>query len=89
MDHDASRAGSVEDVNTQTVSEKYTIMPSAGLLLFPEDVEKDDDMHAPDPSDRDKLTCSDLFSKRGCVNVSGLLFITVGVLLLFIGYPVL
>lgn len=86
-----SRAGSDEDgVNTQTVSEKYNIMPSAGLLLFPEDVEKDDYLHNPDPSDRDgKMNCQELFSRRGLVNVGGLLFITIGILILFIGYPIL
>ncbi len=84
-----SRAGSDDDnVNTQTVSEKYNIMPSAGLLLFPEDVEKDDWLHNPDPSDRDREKC-DIFTKRGLVNVGGLVFITVGILVLFIGFPVL
>ncbi len=53
-----SRAGSDEDnVNTQTVSEKYNIMPSAGLLLFPEDVEKDDYLHNPEPGDNDREKC--------------------------------
>ena len=86
-----SRAGSDEEgVNTQTVSEKYNILPSAGLLLFPEDVEKDDWLHNPDPNDKDgKLSCADLFSKRGLVNVGGLALITIGVLVLFIVYPVL
>jgi len=85
-----SRAGSEEDgVNTQTVSEKYNILPSAGLLLFPEDVEKDDYLHNPDPADRDRMNCADLFSKRGLVNVGGLSLITLGVLVLFIGYPIL
>ena len=85
-----SRAGSEDDgVNTQTVSEKYNILPSAGLLLFPEDVEKDDWLHTPDPNEREKMNCSDLFSKRGLVNVGGLAFITIGVLILFIGYPIL
>ncbi|KAK3675069.1 beta-glucan synthesis-associated protein [Recurvomyces mirabilis] len=85
-----SRAGSDEDgVNTQTVSEKYNILPSAGLLLFPEDVEKDDYLHNPDPNERDKMNCADLFSKRGIVNVGGLALITLGVLILFIGYPIL
>jgi hypothetical protein len=65
-------------------------MPSAGLLLFPEDVEKDDYLHNPDPSDRDgKMNCQELFSRRGLVNVGGLLFITLGILILFIGYPIL
>lgn len=85
-----SRAGSDDEgVNTQTVSEKYNILPSAGLLLFPEDVEKDDWLHTPDPNEREKMNCSDLFSKRGLVNVGGLLLITIGVLILFIGYPIL
>jgi len=84
-----SRAGSDDDnVNTQTVSEKYNIMPSAGLLLFPEDVEKDDWLHNPDPNDKDREKC-DIFSKRGMMNVGGLAFITIGVLVLFVGYPAL
>ena len=84
-----SRAGSLDDnVNTQTVSEKYNIMPSAGLLLFPEDIEKDDYLHNPDPNDKDKDKC-DIWNKRGMMNIGGLIFITVGVLVLFIGYPVL
>lgn len=86
-----SRAGSDDDgVNTQTVSEKYNILPSAGLLLFPEDVEKDDYLHNPDPNEREgRITCADLFSKRGMANVGGLAFITLGIAMLFIGYPIL
>jgi len=82
-----SRAGSDDDINTQTVSEKFNIMPSAGLLLFPEDVEKDDYLHNPDPNDKEDKC--DVFSKRGFMNLGGLAFITIGVLVLFIGYPVL
>ena len=84
-----SRAGSDDDnVNTQTVSEKYNILPSAGLLLFPEDVEKDDWLHNPDPNEKEHREC-DVFTRRGLVNIGGLIFITVGVLFLFIGYPVM
>jgi len=85
-----SRAGSSDDegINTQTVAEKYNIMPSAGLLLYPEDVEKDDWLHNPDPNDPDKIRC-DIWNKRGLVNVGGLAFITLGILVLFIGYPVM
>lgn len=82
-----SRAGSEEDVNTQTVSEKYNILPSAGLLLFPEDVEKDDYLHNPDPNDKER-DC-DIFTKRGFINVGGLALLTLGILALFVGYPVL
>lgn len=84
-----SRAGSDDnDVNTQTVSEKYNILPSAGLLLFPEDVEKDDYLHNPDPNEKEKRDC-DIFSRRGIVNLGALAIMTLGLLTLFIGYPVL
>lgn len=85
-----SRAGSSDDeggVNTQTVSEKYNILPGAGLLLFPEDVEKDDYLHNPDPNEKDRNDC-DIFSRRGLVNVGGLLFIVLGIFALFVGYPI-
>lgn len=90
-DHSGSRPGSRgsddQDLNTQTVSEKFNIMPSAGLLLFPEDVEKDDYLHNPDPGGEPR-DC-DIFTRRGFVNVGGLALITIGILTLFIGYPVL
>ncbi|RMZ75664.1 hypothetical protein DV737_g5195, partial [Chaetothyriales sp. CBS 132003] len=83
-----SRAGSDDnDVNTQTVSEKYNILPSAGLLLFPEDVEKDDYLHNPDPGGEPR-EC-DIFNRRGFVNLGGLAFVTIGILVLFIAYPVI
>jgi Beta-glucan synthesis-associated protein SKN1/KRE6/Sbg1 len=77
-----------ENVNTQTVSEKYNILPSAGLLLFPEDVEKDDYLHNPDPNGKEDRDC-DIFTRRGMINVGGLSLLTIGLLILFIGYPVL
>lgn len=83
-----SRNGSDEDINTQTVAEKYNIMPSAGLLLFPEDVEKDDYLHNPSPDDKDEPRC-DIWHKRGMMNLGGLLLLLFGVLALFIAYPAL
>jgi hypothetical protein len=83
-----SRAGSDDDLNTQTVSEKFNILPSAGLLLFPEDVEKDDYLHNPDPNEKEKRDC-DIFTRRGVVNVGGLAILALGILFLFIGYPIL
>lgn len=83
-----SHAGSEEyDVNTQTVSGKFNIMPTDGLLLFPEDVEKDDYMHNPDPADKDR-DC-DIWNRRGILNVGGLAIFTLGLLVLFIGYPLM
>lgn len=86
-----SRAGSDDDghVNTQTVSEKYNILPSAGLLLFPEDVEKDDYLHNPDPNDKEgRIKWADLCSARGLTNVGGLSLLFAGLMVLFIGYPI-
>lgn len=76
-----------DDVNTQTVSEKFNIMPTDGLLLFPEDVEKDDYMHNPDPMEKER-DC-DIWNRRGVMNLGGLLVLTLGILVLFIGYPVM
>lgn len=85
-----SRAGSDSDegINTQTVADKYNIMPSAGLIIYPQDVEKDDWLHNPDPSDKDRDKC-ELCTTRGLSNVGGLAFITLGILALFIVYPAL
>lgn len=84
-----SRAGSEDDfVTTQTVAEKYNIMPSEGLILFPEDVEKDDYLHNPDPSDKEAEKCN-IWNRRALVNVGGLGLIVLGVLMIFILYPAL
>jgi hypothetical protein len=58
------------------------------LLIFPEDVEKDDWLHNPDPTEKDGFDC-DVCSRRGWVNLAGLLFLTLGLLVVFIGYPAL
>ncbi|KAJ5646022.1 hypothetical protein N7490_002394 [Penicillium lividum] len=86
-DHSTRSTSDEYDVNTQTVSEKFNITPSDGLLLFPEDVEKDDYLHNPDPLDQDR-DC-DLWNRRGILNVGGLVLVTVGILVLFIGYPII
>ena len=84
-----SRAGSDDEfINTQTVTEKFTITPSAGLLLFPEDVEKDDYLHNPDPNEKETRECN-IFTRRGFVNIGGLALVSLGLLVLFIGYPIL
>ncbi|KAF4210623.1 hypothetical protein CNMCM8980_005758 [Aspergillus fumigatiaffinis] len=83
-----SRADSDDnDVNTQTVAEKYNITPTDGLLLFPEPEEKDDYLHNPDPNDKEGQC--DLWNRRGIMNVTGLVLLTLGFLALFIGYPVI
>lgn len=62
-------------------------MPTEGLLLFPEDVEKDDYLHNPDPNDKDR-DCN-ICNSRAVVNVGGLILLTLGLLALFIAYPIL
>ena len=84
-----SRAGSDDEgVNTQTVSEKYNILPSAGLLLFPEDVEPDDFLHNPDPNEKEKYEC-EIFTKRGICNLTGLALLFLGILSLWIAFPII
>ncbi|XHG02224.1 hypothetical protein AWENTII_005579 [Aspergillus wentii] len=81
-----SRAFSEDsDINTQTVAEKYDIVPVEGR--FPGDPEDDDDIHNPDPNDRER-NC-DIWNRRGVLNVGGLILISVGFLVLFVGYPVI
>jgi hypothetical protein len=71
----------------QTITEKYNITPSAGLLVYPNDKEDDDALHDPTTGDKDR-DC-DVFTRRGMINVGGLAFIVIGLLFLFIGYPIL
>lgn len=52
--------------------------------MYPEDIEKDDDLHNPD---RDEQRDCDVCTKRGFANVGGLVLITLGLLFVFIGYP--
>lgn len=77
-----------ETINTQTAAQKYNIIPTPDLILFPEDVEADDYLHNPDPNEKDKNKFV-FWSKRGMVNVGGLIFVTLGVLALFVAYPVM
>jgi hypothetical protein len=77
---------SVDDVNTQTVSERYNFFPfTSALLIYPEDVEKDDWLHNPDLKEEFPWT---FWSTRGLLNCSGLFLVVFGLLALFIAYPV-
>lgn len=82
---------SIDDMNTQTVSEKFNISPLNainGLLIYPEDIEKDDWLHNPDSSDSDFDNCR-FWNSRGVINCAGLMLIVIGILALFIGYPIM
>jgi hypothetical protein len=75
-------------INTQTISQRYNIVPPEGLLVFPDELENDDYLDNPDPNDRGRERC-DIWTKRGLLNLGSLFLIGVGILVLFIGYPVL
>ncbi|KAM5445211.1 beta-glucan synthesis-associated protein [Microsporum audouinii] len=85
-----SRAGSSDDENgitTQTVTEKFAIFPDGDLIVYPHDVEKDDELHNPDPNDKERKC--DIWHRRGITNIGALILLIGGVLTLFIGYPVI
>lgn len=84
-----SRSGTpdLEPQAMKSLTEKFSITPYAGLIWDPRDKEDDDELH--DPLKDDKERGCDIFTKRGAINVGGLAFITLGVLVLFIGYPIL
>lgn len=79
-----------EGLNTQTVAQKYDILPSStgGLLVFPEDIEHDDYLHNPSPDDKDDNDCH-VFSIRAWVNIGGAVLLLTGLVLLLFGYTLM
>lgn len=75
-------------LNTQTVAEKFNVVPSAGLLIYRSEVENDDWMHDPGKGEKEKRDYT-LWNKRSIVNVGGVAFIGLGVLALFVIFPAL
>ncbi|KAF8466232.1 hypothetical protein BDZ91DRAFT_794460 [Kalaharituber pfeilii] len=63
----------------------YTMNPESGFVLFPHETESDDALHQPDGKEAREY---DIFTKRGALNVGGLVFIVVCILALFVVYPV-
>lgn len=78
-----------QPLNSQNISEKYAITPEFGLLLFPNQQEDDDALHQPDESDAKEARSWNVFTKRGLVELGGLVLFVGGILVLFIGYPIL
>ncbi|KAF3905821.1 hypothetical protein AA313_de0206113 [Arthrobotrys entomopaga] len=77
--------GDGDDSSIYAITEKFTIFPDESLLMYPKDVEPDDELHAPDGKkiDRD----FNFWTKRGLINLGGLLCLIGGIMFLFIGYP--
>ncbi|KAG5724708.1 Beta-glucan synthesis-associated protein KRE6 [Termitomyces sp. T112] len=72
------------------LSEKYSFSPSPAQWGIPLDTPEDDDeLHNPS-SDRDTLNDrGGLFSLRGLTNVGFIALLTIGILALFAGYPII
>lgn len=77
------------------LAERYNVTPYAGLVWDPRDREVDDHLHDPKLGKNDegkkekrKWGCGE-WTRRGMVNVGGLVLIVVGLLMLLVGYPVM
>ncbi|KAF3147695.1 hypothetical protein TWF594_002285 [Orbilia oligospora] len=77
-----------DDASIYPMGEKFDIFTNVDdLIVYPRDIEADDELHAPDGKkiDRD----FNFWTKRGVVNLGGLVLLVGGILFLFIGYPVI
>ncbi|PIL37320.1 hypothetical protein GSI_01013 [Ganoderma sinense ZZ0214-1] len=79
-----------------SLGDQYTLPPDPqtwGTRLLPEDKEEDDDLHGPDPDVRGERIWADnggdVFSSRGVINLGALVLLIVGILVLFVGFPVI
>lgn len=82
FEHDAQ---SSSELNTQTVTEKFDIGPTTNLLWDPSYVEDDDDLH--DPTKDNPKRDTNIWTKRGLINLGALVLLVVGLLVLFIAIP--
>ncbi|KAI5301634.1 hypothetical protein KEM56_001516 [Ascosphaera pollenicola] len=62
-----------DDFNTQSVVEKFMILPDEGMIVAPEAVEADDYLHNPDPTDSQRDF--NFWNRRGLLNLGGLLLV--------------
>ncbi|KAG2013318.1 beta-glucan synthesis-associated protein [Coprinopsis cinerea AmutBmut pab1-1] len=88
LDSPYPRAGS----RLSTLSDKFSLAPDPRLWgsdLSPDLVETDDALHNPDAETGSKNDPKELLmNKRGIINLGCLLSICIGILFLFIGYPI-
>ncbi|KAI5281214.1 hypothetical protein KEM54_003349, partial [Ascosphaera aggregata] len=66
-----SSSGADDDFNTQSVAEKFMILPDESMVLAPETVEPDDYLHNPDPADARRDL--NFWNRRAFWNMGGLL----------------
>ena len=78
---------SADGFTTQTVVQRFAIIPDETLIIHPEEIEQDDDLHNPDTLEKDRDFR--IWTKRGAVNVGGLALVMFGLLTLFIASPIM
>jgi len=76
-----------------SISDKFSLSPDPivwGTIISPNNPEPDDDLHNPDPRrDRNKDGGGHIFTSRGLSNLGCLIFLCVGLVTLFAGYPLI
>lgn len=83
---EASASSSDDGLNTQTVAERFAIVPDQNLIIQPDDLESDDYLHNPDPNE--KVRRFELFSSRGYWNLCGLAALLIIIISVAIALPV-
>ncbi|RPB28090.1 beta-glucan synthesis-associated protein SKN1 [Terfezia boudieri ATCC MYA-4762] len=81
------QGGQTDGMTTQNIAERFEITPEEGILLYPHQHEDDDELHQPD--DEKEARSWNVFTRRGLVQVGSLMFIVLGLLTMFIGYPII
>ncbi|KAG2150172.1 glycoside hydrolase family 16 protein [Suillus cothurnatus] len=88
-----SSAGRSVSLQEQSISEKFSLSPdpsSWGATLAMNLEEPDDELHNPDPRrDRQNDRGGSVFTYRGLTNLGCLIFLAVGMVTLFAGYPMI
>ncbi|PPQ86626.1 hypothetical protein CVT25_006810 [Psilocybe cyanescens] len=82
-DFDSSRSSSV----VPSISDKYSLPPDPavwGTNISPDNAEDDDELHDPDHK-----SSGNIFTCRGLTNLGCLILLCLGLLLLFVGYPLI
>ncbi|KAG1749837.1 glycoside hydrolase family 16 protein [Suillus paluster] len=88
-----SSAGRTASLQGQSISDKFSLSPdpsSWGAALSMNQAEPDDFLHNPDPRrDRKNDRGGSIFTYRGLTNLGCLIFLAVGLVTLFAGYPMI
>ncbi|KIK96257.1 glycoside hydrolase family 16 protein [Paxillus rubicundulus Ve08.2h10] len=91
--YSGAAAGRSSASQVQSISDKFSLSPdpqSWGADLSPNHPEPDDFLHNPDPRrDRKRDRGGSVLTYRGLANLGCLVFLAVGLVALFAGYPIL